>query len=33
MRSYYGDFLIRDWQPDDREAAANVIRSILIEYS
>ena len=33
MRSYYGDFLIRDWQPDDREAAANVIRSILIEYN
>ncbi len=28
----YGDFLIRDWQPKDRQKAADVIRTVLIEY-
>ncbi len=28
----YGEFQIRDWQPDDREAAAEVIRTVLAEY-
>lgn len=28
----YRDFLIRDWQPSDREIAANLIFSVLTEY-
>ncbi len=32
MRQHYQTFLIRDWQPDDREAAAEVIRAVLTEY-
>ncbi len=31
MQHYYQTFLIRDWQPDDREPAA-VIHSVLTEY-
>lgn len=33
MKTYYQNFLIRDWQPDDREAVSNVIRSVLVEYN
>lgn len=32
MQQHYRTFLIRDWQPDDRETAADVIRTVLIEY-
>jgi putative acetyltransferase len=32
MRRHYQDFLIRDWEPGDRTAAAEVIRSVLAEY-
>ena len=32
MRSTYHDFLIRDWQPADREPAMELIRSVLLEY-
>ncbi len=32
MKTYYQTFLIRDWQPQDRQEAANLIASILIEY-
>ena len=32
MRLHYQDFLIRDWEPRDRTAAAEVIRSVLAEY-
>ncbi|MGQ9870027.1 GNAT family N-acetyltransferase [Leptodesmis sp.] len=32
MQHYYQTFLIRDWQPDDREPAAAVIHSVLTEY-
>ncbi|MBE9039763.1 GNAT family N-acetyltransferase [Oscillatoriales cyanobacterium LEGE 11467] len=32
MNLKYRDFLIRDWKPDDRYAAANAIASILAEY-
>lgn len=32
MHSTYRDFLIRDWQPSDREVAAELIRSVLAEY-
>lgn len=32
MKTYYGDFLIRSWTPDDREAAATIIRDTLAEY-
>ena len=32
MKSYYQDFLIRDWEELDRYAAAAVIRDILREY-
>ena len=32
MKKYYRDFLIRDWQPDDRQIAANIISSVLTEY-
>lgn len=28
----YRDFLIRDWQPDDRQSAAALIASVLQEY-
>lgn len=33
METYYRDFLLRDWQPNDREAAADVIHSVLNEYN
>ena len=32
MKSYYRDFLIRDWQKRDRDAAAQVISTVLAEY-
>jgi putative acetyltransferase len=32
MNLRYRDFLIRDWQPRDRTAAAEVIGSVLAEY-
>ena len=32
MQALYQDFLVRDWQPDDRNAAANIICSVLAEY-
>ncbi|MEQ8975204.1 MAG: GNAT family N-acetyltransferase [Coleofasciculus sp. C1-SOL-03] len=32
MKTYYRDFLIRDWEPRDRAAAAEVIGSVLSEY-
>lgn len=32
MRSNFGDFLIRDWQPSDRQTAAYVIQQVLWEY-
>ncbi|HEY9851286.1 MAG TPA: GNAT family N-acetyltransferase [Leptolyngbyaceae cyanobacterium] len=33
MKTYYQKFLIRDWQPGDRQVAAKVIYSILVEYN
>lgn len=33
MGNYDRDFKIRNWQENDREAAANVIRSVLAEYN
>ena len=32
MLEQYGDYTIRSWQPDDRQAAAAVIRNALAEY-
>ncbi len=32
MKKYYRDFLIRNWQPDDRQIAANIIGAVLSEY-
>ena len=32
MRKKYQDFIVRDWQPKDRDAAAGVIRQVLEEY-
>lgn len=32
MQIYYRDFLIRDWQPADRQAAAQLIKTVLAEY-
>ncbi|MDJ0556363.1 MAG: GNAT family N-acetyltransferase [Microcoleaceae cyanobacterium MO_207.B10] len=32
MNKKYRDFLIRNWQPKDREIVANIIGSILAEY-
>ena len=32
MKKKYQDFLIRDWQPEDRDAAAEVIKQVLLEY-
>ena len=32
MQKQYRNFTIRDWQPQDREAAANVIKTVLEEY-
>lgn len=32
MNQAYKNFLIRDWQPQDRDAAAEVIRQVLVEY-
>lgn len=32
MQATYRDFLIRDWQPKDRQSVANHIHSILEEY-
>jgi putative acetyltransferase len=32
MKKYYEEFLIRNWQPKDRESAAAVIRQVLTEY-
>ncbi len=33
MKNYYKDFLIRSWEERDRTPAAEVIRSVLSEYS
>ncbi|MEB3342377.1 GNAT family N-acetyltransferase [Okeania sp.] len=33
MKKYYREFLIRNWQPNDRKKAANIIGSILAEYN
>ncbi len=33
MRTYYKDYLIRDWQDSDRLAAAKVIETVLMEYN
>lgn len=32
MQDQFRDFVIRAWQPSDRQAAAEVIRSVLAEY-
>ncbi len=32
MREVYGEFLVRNWQPSDRQSAAGVIRDVLQEY-
>ena len=32
MRQHYKDFLIRDWQPGDRQIAADLIGTVLAEY-
>ncbi|MEO0456146.1 MAG: GNAT family N-acetyltransferase [Cyanobacteria bacterium P01_A01_bin.114] len=32
MQIEYRDFLIRDWQPTDRDAAANLVKTVLAEY-
>jgi len=32
MNQQHQDFIIRDWQPEDREAAAGVIKTVLEEY-
>lgn len=32
MQATYRDFLIRDWQPDDRQIAASLIAQVLAEY-
>ena len=32
MRQSFKDFLIRDWAVGDREAAANVVKTVLAEY-
>jgi putative acetyltransferase len=32
MQATYKEFQIRDWQPADRDAAADVIRTVLAEY-
>ena len=32
MKWQYHDFVIRDWQPEDRDAAATVIKTVLAEY-
>ncbi len=33
MKKYYREFLIRNWQPNDRKIAANIIGSVLAEYN
>ena len=33
MNKQYQSFKIRDWQPKDRQAAANVIKTVLEEYA
>ncbi len=32
MKSFYREFLVRDWQEEDRAGAASVIRNVLEEY-
>ncbi|HEY9659490.1 MAG TPA: GNAT family N-acetyltransferase [Allocoleopsis sp.] len=32
MKAEYRDYYIRDWQPDDRQTAADLIASVLMEY-
>jgi putative acetyltransferase len=32
MREQYGAYTVRSWQPDDRQAAAHVIKTALAEY-
>ena len=32
MKLQYREFIIRDWQPEDRHAAAEVIKTVLEEY-
>ena len=31
MKFQYREFIIRDWQPEDRHAAAEVIKTVLEE--
>lgn len=33
MKTQYKDFMIRSWQPEDREEAAKIIGSVLAEYN
>ncbi|NEQ39746.1 MAG: GNAT family N-acetyltransferase [Okeania sp. SIO3I5] len=33
MKKYYREFLIRNWQPNDRQIAADIIGSVLAEYN
>ncbi|MGD1698946.1 GNAT family N-acetyltransferase [Dapis sp. BLCC M229] len=33
MKKYYREFLIRNWQPNDRKIAANIIGYVLAEYN
>ncbi len=33
MKKYYREFLIRNWQPNDRQIAANIIGYVLAEYN
>ena len=32
MNRQYGNYTIRSWQPEDRQAAADVIKNALAEY-
>ena len=32
MKAQFKDFLIRDWVPGDRTAAADVVKTVLEEY-
>jgi putative acetyltransferase len=32
MKTHYKDFLIRSWEPRDREKAATIIQNVLTEY-
>jgi putative acetyltransferase len=32
MKAHYREFVIRDWQPDDRTFVSELISSVLTEY-